>query len=208
MKNPLLSIVITNYNYDRFLAQAIESALAQSYANTEVLVVDAQAQETAAAADLQQGSAATTPPQVLEPEPPAGAAPPDEDVEGLPADEDVRASAPIPSSDVAHAHPLDAGTFLRPAAPARRGSRRADLAARLKSRIRALRARLDHRALFDGPGGEDSAAFPLDIDEFEQTLFGHDDFGFHGRQTLRLERRTGAATATVASLLSDSLTDL
>ena len=41
-------------------------------------------------------------------------------------------------------------------------------------------ARLDHRAFLDGPGGEDPAAFPLDIDEFEKTLFGHDDFGFHG----------------------------
>lgn len=34
------SIVITNYNYGRFLADAIESALAQSHENTEIIVVD------------------------------------------------------------------------------------------------------------------------------------------------------------------------
>jgi hypothetical protein len=37
---PLISIIINNYNYDRFLAQAIDSALAQTYANREVIVVD------------------------------------------------------------------------------------------------------------------------------------------------------------------------
>ncbi len=34
------SIVISNYNYGRFLGAAIESALAQSYPHTEVIVVD------------------------------------------------------------------------------------------------------------------------------------------------------------------------
>lgn len=34
------SIIINNYNYGRFLAEAIESALNQTYANTEVIVVD------------------------------------------------------------------------------------------------------------------------------------------------------------------------
>jgi glycosyltransferase involved in cell wall biosynthesis len=34
------SIIISNYNYGRFLGQAIESALSQTYANTEVIVVD------------------------------------------------------------------------------------------------------------------------------------------------------------------------
>jgi glycosyltransferase involved in cell wall biosynthesis len=34
------SIVIVNYNYARFLSQAIESALAQTYDNTEVVVID------------------------------------------------------------------------------------------------------------------------------------------------------------------------
>jgi glycosyltransferase involved in cell wall biosynthesis len=36
----LVSIVINNYNYGHFLADAIESALSQSYAPTEVIVVD------------------------------------------------------------------------------------------------------------------------------------------------------------------------
>jgi len=36
----LVSIIINNYNYDRFLAQAIDSALSQTYLHTEVIVVD------------------------------------------------------------------------------------------------------------------------------------------------------------------------
>jgi glycosyltransferase involved in cell wall biosynthesis len=36
----LASIIIDNYNYDRFLADAIDSALAQMYPHTEVIVVD------------------------------------------------------------------------------------------------------------------------------------------------------------------------
>ena len=36
----LISIIINNYNYGRFLAAAIDSALHQTYANTEVIVVD------------------------------------------------------------------------------------------------------------------------------------------------------------------------
>lgn len=37
---PLVSVVVTNYNYDRFIGEAIASALAQSYAPLEVVVVD------------------------------------------------------------------------------------------------------------------------------------------------------------------------
>jgi glycosyltransferase involved in cell wall biosynthesis len=37
---PLVSIVITSYNYARFLPQAIDSALAQTYPHIEVIVVD------------------------------------------------------------------------------------------------------------------------------------------------------------------------
>lgn len=37
---PKVSIVISNFNYGRFLGEAIDSALAQTYANTEVIVVD------------------------------------------------------------------------------------------------------------------------------------------------------------------------
>ena len=40
MPRPLVSIVINNYNYARFLRAAIDSALSQSYASIEVLVVD------------------------------------------------------------------------------------------------------------------------------------------------------------------------
>ncbi len=36
----LVSIIINNYNYDRFLTQAIDSALEQTYIHTEVIVVD------------------------------------------------------------------------------------------------------------------------------------------------------------------------
>ncbi|MEC4984730.1 MAG: glycosyltransferase [Oscillatoria sp. PMC 1076.18] len=38
--NPLVSILINNYNYADFLEQAIESALNQTYPNCEVIVVD------------------------------------------------------------------------------------------------------------------------------------------------------------------------
>ena len=37
---PLASIIIDNYNYGRFLAEAIDSALAQTYRHVEVIVVD------------------------------------------------------------------------------------------------------------------------------------------------------------------------
>ncbi len=37
---PLVSILINNYNYERFVGDAIESALAQSWARCEVVVVD------------------------------------------------------------------------------------------------------------------------------------------------------------------------
>lgn len=38
--HPLVSIVINNYNYARYLAQAVDSALAQTYRPLEVVVVD------------------------------------------------------------------------------------------------------------------------------------------------------------------------
>ena len=40
MVKPLASIIINNYNYAQFIAQAIDSALSQTYPNTEVIVVD------------------------------------------------------------------------------------------------------------------------------------------------------------------------
>ena len=39
-EDPLVSVVINNYNYGRFLGEAIESALNQTYPRTEVVVVD------------------------------------------------------------------------------------------------------------------------------------------------------------------------
>jgi len=39
-EKPLVSIVINNYNYDRFLSEAINSALNQTHSNVEVIVVD------------------------------------------------------------------------------------------------------------------------------------------------------------------------
>jgi glycosyltransferase involved in cell wall biosynthesis len=38
--SPLVSIIINNYNYGRFLAAAIDSALNQTYSRVEVIVVD------------------------------------------------------------------------------------------------------------------------------------------------------------------------
>ena len=37
---PIVSIIINNYNYDRFLAEAIDSALNQTYPHVEIIVVD------------------------------------------------------------------------------------------------------------------------------------------------------------------------
>src|SRR5687768_8148568 len=39
-QRPLASVVVNNYNYARFLPHAIDSALAQTYAPLEVIVVD------------------------------------------------------------------------------------------------------------------------------------------------------------------------
>lgn len=40
MNRPLVSVLINNYNYGRYVSDAIESALGQSYENIEVIVVD------------------------------------------------------------------------------------------------------------------------------------------------------------------------
>lgn len=40
MDKPLVSILINNYNYGRFLAEVINSALHQTYAHIEVIVVN------------------------------------------------------------------------------------------------------------------------------------------------------------------------
>jgi cellulose synthase/poly-beta-1,6-N-acetylglucosamine synthase-like glycosyltransferase len=40
VEQPLVSILSTNYNYGLYLREAIDSALNQTYPNTEVVVVD------------------------------------------------------------------------------------------------------------------------------------------------------------------------
>ena len=40
MKNPLVSIIIPVYNGSNFMREAIDSALAQTYPNIEILVVN------------------------------------------------------------------------------------------------------------------------------------------------------------------------
>lgn len=40
MKNPLVSVVVPNYNYARFLDQRMESILNQTYSNFEVIILD------------------------------------------------------------------------------------------------------------------------------------------------------------------------
>ena len=40
VSKPLVSIVIPAYNYGAYLAEAIESALAQTYSPVEVIVID------------------------------------------------------------------------------------------------------------------------------------------------------------------------
>ena len=39
-ENPLVSVIIPVYNYDRYLGEAVESVLAQTYQHLEVIVVD------------------------------------------------------------------------------------------------------------------------------------------------------------------------
>src|SRR5712692_11440321 len=39
-ENPLISVLTANYNYARYLGEAIESALGQTYTNFELIVCD------------------------------------------------------------------------------------------------------------------------------------------------------------------------
>ncbi len=40
MKNPLVSIIIPCYNYEKYVKEAIESAINQTYKNTEIIVIN------------------------------------------------------------------------------------------------------------------------------------------------------------------------
>jgi glycosyltransferase involved in cell wall biosynthesis len=40
MSEPLITVVVTNYNYGRFLSHALDSVLAQSYPHIEIIAVD------------------------------------------------------------------------------------------------------------------------------------------------------------------------
>jgi glycosyltransferase involved in cell wall biosynthesis len=55
-KPPLVSIIINNYNYDCFLAEAIDSALQQTYARIEVIVVDDGSTDNSRAIIAEYGS--------------------------------------------------------------------------------------------------------------------------------------------------------
>lgn len=58
-EEPLISIIVNNHNYARFLPDAIESALRQQYENKEVIVVDDGSTDTSRAIIAQFGSRIT-----------------------------------------------------------------------------------------------------------------------------------------------------
>ena len=39
-KQPLISVLMINYNYDKYIGEAIESVLAQTYENIELIIID------------------------------------------------------------------------------------------------------------------------------------------------------------------------
>jgi glycosyltransferase involved in cell wall biosynthesis len=59
MADPLITVLITNYNYGRYVGAAIESALAQSYEPVEVVVVDDGSVDNSKTVISRYGSAVT-----------------------------------------------------------------------------------------------------------------------------------------------------
>ncbi|WP_018613714.1 glycosyltransferase family 2 protein [Segetibacter koreensis] len=55
-KNNLVSIIVNNYNYGRFLRHAIDSAIKQKYSNVEVIVVDDGSTDESAAIIAEYGN--------------------------------------------------------------------------------------------------------------------------------------------------------
>ena len=60
MAKPLVSVVINNYNYGRFVGEAIRSALSQDYAAVEVIVVDDGSTDNSRAVIEEYGKEITT----------------------------------------------------------------------------------------------------------------------------------------------------
>jgi GT2 family glycosyltransferase len=52
-RGPLVTVVIVNYNYEKFVAAAIDSALGQSYAPLEVIVVEDSSKQRGTRGGLQ-----------------------------------------------------------------------------------------------------------------------------------------------------------
>lgn len=39
-KNPLISTLVCNYNYEKYIEESLNSIIDQDYANTEIIIID------------------------------------------------------------------------------------------------------------------------------------------------------------------------